>query len=238
VPQTYAPFVTFGPSHLTVLAFCVILPLVMAGIARLTESRGFVRMVRFGFAAAIAGIWAVWYGAAYRAGWLDIGNALPLDLCSWAAIATVIALIGGRQRAYELAYFWALAGTLQGLLTPDTPYDFPEIRFIVFSVFHGGIIAAVLFMTVGMKLRPYPRSVLRVIVWSLIYAVCAGMADWLLGTNYGFLRAKPGHVSLFDIMPAWPWYLPVLVGLGMFSALFYYLPFLVIDRLVADKKKA
>ena len=114
-----------------------------------------------------------------------------------------------------MAYFWALAGTLQGLLRPGIPYDFPEFRFIDFTIFHGGIIASVLFLTFGMKMRPYPASMPRVIAWSLVYMAVAGLVDWQLGVDYGFLRSKPIYPSLYDLMPAWPYYLPVVDRFGL-----------------------
>ncbi len=232
----YQPFVLFGRSHEIVLALTVIVPLTLAGLARATDSRLFARFVCWIFAIAITGIWVVWYIVFARTGWLDPGNELPMDLCSWAAIATVITLVRPNQKSYELAYFWALAGTLQGLLRPGIPYDFPEFRFIDFSIFHGGIIASVLFLTVSMRMRPYPASFPRVIAWSLFYMVIAGAVDWKLGVDYGFLRSKPIYPSLFDFMPAWPYYIPVLVVLGVLSMLVYYLPFFLADRLRALRK--
>lgn len=184
------------------------------------------------------GVWGIWYAVAYREGWLTWGDGLPLDLCSWAAIAAIVAMLARNQTAFDLAYFWGMAGTLQGALTPNLPFDFPEIRFIVFAVFHGGIIAAVLFMVFGLKMRPYGKSIPRVIVWTLIYAVSAGLADWLLRVNYGFLRAKPEHVSLFDLMPAWPHYIPVLAGLAAVSVALYYAPFFVLDRVRSRRSDA
>jgi hypothetical integral membrane protein (TIGR02206 family) len=229
----YQPFVLFGRSHDIVLALTVVVPLLLAAVVRAVRSRALARLICWIYATAIVGIWIVWYVVFYRSGWLDPGNALPMDLCSWAAVATVIALIRPNQKAYELAYFWALAGTLQGLLRPGIPFDFPEFRFIDFTIFHGGIIAAVLFMTAGMKMRPYPASIPRVIAWSLVYMALAGLVDWALGVDYGFLRSKPIYPSLFDLMPAWPYYIPVLVGLGVLSTLIYYAPFFVADRFKA-----
>jgi hypothetical integral membrane protein (TIGR02206 family) len=227
----YPSFVTFGRSHEIVLALTVAVPLVLALVLRATGSRAFERAVRWILAAAIAGIWALWFAVFHRMGWLNLGNALPMDLCSWAAVATVVTLLRPNQKSYELAYFWALAGTVQGLVTPDIPFDFPEFRFVEFSVFHGGIIAAVLFLTVGMKMRPYPASIPRVIGWSLVYMAAAGITDWALGVNYGFMRAKPGHASLYDLMPGWPWYLVVVVVLALLSVMVCYAPFFVADRL-------
>lgn len=225
----YQPFVLFHTSHLVVLALTLVVPLVLAALVRGLKSPALGRAIAWIFAAAILLDWAAWFVVAGRTGWLDLGNALPMDLCSWAALATVAALVWRGQKAYELAYFWALAATLQGLLRPGVPYDFPEFRFVEFSIFHGGIIAAVLFMTFGLKLRPYPASLPRVVTWSLIYMAAAGLTDWLLKVDYGFLRAKPIYPSLFDLMPAWPWYLPVLVVLGLISTLVFYAPFFLYD---------
>ena len=227
----YPSFVTFGPSHQIVLVLTIAVPLLLALALRLTGSRVLERTVRWTLAVAIGGVWILWYLVFTRMGWLDIGNALPMDLCSWAAVAAIVTLVRPNQKSYELAYFWALGGTVQGLLTPDIPYDFPEFRFIEFSVFHGGIIAAVLFLTLGMKMRPYPASIPRVIAWSLVYLAAAGVTDWALKVNYGFLRAKPGHASLYDLMPGWPWYLAVVVVLALASVLVCYLPFFLADRL-------
>jgi hypothetical integral membrane protein (TIGR02206 family) len=228
-PPSYEPFVLFHQSHLIVLGLTVLVPLVLAALVRATRSGGLERTIRWIFAVQIAGIWAIWFVVFSKMGWLDMGNALPMDLCSWAAIATVITLVWPNQKSYELAYFWALAGTTQGLLRPGIPFDFPEFRFIEFSLFHGGIIAAVLFLTIGSKMRPRPSSLPRVVVWTLIYMAVAGATDWALGVDYGFLRSKPIYPSLFDLMPAWPWYLPVLVVLGLISTALFYLPWFLAD---------
>jgi uncharacterized membrane protein YwaF len=64
----------------------------------------------------------------------------------------------------------------------------------------------------------------------------AGLVDWALGVDYGFLRSKPIYPSLFDLMPAWPYYIPVLVGLGVLSTLIYYAPFFMADRFKARRQ--
>jgi hypothetical integral membrane protein (TIGR02206 family) len=222
-----SPFVLFGPSHIAVIALAFTVPAGLAAFVRLWGSGD--RAIRWAFAALLAGNWLFWYLLFWRRGWLTWGDALPMNLCDWANIATIATLLRPNQKSYELAYFWTLAGTLQGLLTPDTPYDFPEARFVIFSIFHAGLIAAVLYLTFGTRLRPYPSSLPRIIGWSLIYAAATGVADYALGTNYGFLRAKPANVSLFDFMPDWPRYIPVLIALGLISALIYYVPWFIAD---------
>jgi hypothetical integral membrane protein (TIGR02206 family) len=116
------------------------------------------------------------------------------------------------------------------MMTPDVTYDFPDVEFILFFIFHGGIIAAVLYMTFGLGWRPYPASIPRVIAWSLLYAAVAGSFDWVLGANYAFLRAKPPFATVLNFMPDWPWYIPLLIALGLLSTVVYYAPFFVWDR--------
>jgi hypothetical integral membrane protein (TIGR02206 family) len=222
-------FVVFGPSHQVVLGLIVLVPVALAILVRAIKSDTLSRALSWALALVIAGTWATWYVVFARNGWLNMSNMLPLDLCSWAAIATIMALVTASPKSYELAWFWAMSGTVQGIITPDIPFDFPEFRFIEFSTFHGGIIAAVLFLTLGRGMRPTPKSLPRVAGWSLIYMAAAGLADWALKVNYGFLRAKPGHASLYDLMPAWPWYIPVVVGLALVSIVVCYAPFFLFD---------
>ena len=142
----------------------------------------------------------------------------------------MVTLFHPNQKSYELAYFWALAGTLQGMLTPDVQRDFPDTQFLLFFVFHGGIIAGVLYLTFGLKMRPYPASLPRVIGWTFVYAGVAGLFDWLSGADYGMLRAKPPYPTILDAMPPWPWYIGVLIAMGLASTLVYYAPFYLMDR--------
>jgi hypothetical integral membrane protein (TIGR02206 family) len=222
-------FVLFDTAHVTAIALAFVVPVALASATRPVRSEALERTVRWTLAVILAVNWALWMGMLYRIGGLNIGNALPLNLCDWATVATLISLVRPNQKSYELAYFWSLAGTLQGMMTPDVVYDFPDWQFILFFVFHSGIIAAVLYLTFATGLRPVPASIPRAIAWSFFYAAVAGLADWLLGVNYGLLRAKPPFPSVLDFMPAWPWYIPVLFALGFLSTLIYYAPWFLLD---------
>jgi hypothetical integral membrane protein (TIGR02206 family) len=230
-----APFVLFGASHLAAIAASFVLPVVVAIAFRARSHPSADRVLRWSMAALMTANWFAWMFLLYEKGWLGPGNEYPLNLCDWATVATVATLIYPNQRSYELAYFWALSGTLQGMITPDVKLDFPDSEFVLFFVFHDGIIASVLYMTFSLGWRPYPASLPRVIGWSLFYAAIAGLFDRLLGTNYGFLRAKPPFASVFNFMPDWPWYIPVLVGLGLLSTVVYYAPFFIKDWLRVER---
>jgi hypothetical integral membrane protein (TIGR02206 family) len=214
--------------HLAALTLSVAVPLLLAALMRLARLP-FDRLVRWALAAFLAIGWISWLVLFAHRGWLTMGNALPLNLCDWASLALIVALLTRGQFAYELGYFWGLGGTLQGALTPDVPYDFPDPQFLFFFIEHGGIIAALLYLTLGTGLRPRPSSLPRVVMATLFYAGVAGLADWALGTNYGYLRAKPPGTTLLSFMAPWPWYIPELVAAGILSLMVYYLPFAVSD---------
>jgi hypothetical integral membrane protein (TIGR02206 family) len=219
-------FVLFGTAHLVALPLSVLIPVVLGLLVR--RAQGLDRPIRSTLAAVLAGGWLAWYALFAARGWLTLGNGLPLNLCDWAAVALIAALLTRGRFAYELGYFWGLGGTLQGLITPDIGYGFPDAQFIFFFINHDGIITALLYLTfTGM--RPVPASLPRVAAATLGDAVVAGAVDLALGTNYGFLKAKPVNASLLDFLSPWPWYIPELVGIGILSLLIYYAPFWAMD---------
>jgi len=223
-------FVLFGPPHLAAIALTLMVPLALALLARHEHlGRHADRLARIGLAGLLLAGWLIWYALAVWRGELGLDNALPMNLCDWAEIALIIALLTRGQFAYELGYFWGLGGTLQGVLTPTLYYDFPDPQFIFFFIQHGGVIAALLYLTLGARLRPTPRSLPRVIAASFAYLGAAAVVDWALGLNYGFLRAKPLGQNLLTLMSPWPWYIPELVAAGIGFVLLYYLPFALVD---------
>ena len=191
--------------------------------------------VRMFLAAVLLAGWTGWYGMLWLRGWLDPGNEWPLNLCDWAEAALLVALFSRNPYAYELGYFWGLGGTLQAMITPDVGRGFPDIQFLLFMLNHAGLIAALVYLTLGTGLRPVPKSLPRVIAGTLLYVALAGLADYALGTNYGFLRGKGDHVSLLTFLAPWPWYIGELVLIGLLSLAVYYAPFFVADRLRRPK---
>jgi hypothetical integral membrane protein (TIGR02206 family) len=222
-------FVLFGTEHVIVMALTVTVPLALALIGR--GDKALDAIIRRFYAVVLIGTWIAWYVLFISRGWLSLGNAFPMNLCDWATIAVLVACFGRNQKAYELAYFWGLAGTLQGIVTPDVNFGFPEPQFDVFMLGHAAIIGAVLYLTFGSRMRPVPASIPRVIAWTLVYAAAASLTDWLLAVNYGFFRAKPGHATVFDFLSPWPAYIPEMIGLGIAAIAILYAPWLLADAI-------
>ena len=124
-------------------------------------------------------------------------TTLPMHLCDWAAVITLIALIRRSLSAFELAYCWGLAGTAQALFTPAIEInDNPAV--LPFFLVHSIIPASVLWLIFEYKLRPRPGAYLRVMLWSEAYLAAALIANRLSGGNYGFLANRPSNPSVLD----------------------------------------
>jgi hypothetical integral membrane protein (TIGR02206 family) len=225
-------FVPFGPSHLVAIALTALAPLALALVARHEHlGRHADRLTRLGLALFQTVGWVGWYWTAWRSGTLSLDHSLPLNLCDWAEAALIVALLTRHQFAYELGYFWGLGGTLQGVLTPPIYFDWPDPQFIFFFIQHGGVVASLLYLTLGTRMRPRWGSLPRVIAASFFYLGVVGLMDWLLGVNYGFLREKPHGTNMLTFMSPWPWYIPELVAAGFTFVLVYYSPFAVVDAI-------
>ena len=114
-----AAFVRWGAAHWTAIVVCLLLPFVLRAWVRRDPSGSVGRAVGHGVAGLLLITWLVSLGISLREHDGDWTLSLPMHLCDWAVAAVVLALLTRRQTAFELAYFWGLAGTLQAILTPD-----------------------------------------------------------------------------------------------------------------------
>ena len=124
-------------------------------------------------------------------------TTLPMHLCDWAAVTTLVALLRRSAAAFELSYCWGLAGTAQALFTPAIEVnDNPAV--LPFFVVHSIIPASVLWLIFEYKLRPRAGAYLRVMLWSELYLAAALVGNRLSGGNYGFLAGRPSAPSVLD----------------------------------------
>ena len=164
-----AAFRPYGLAHLIVIALTISLPFVLASFVRKSRWAQSERVM----ARLLAGMLLVNYLGyeiylAMTAG-LALPKALPFQLCDWAMVTIMVALLTGRERWLEVAYFWGIGGTLQAILTPDLKYPFPDIRFVTFFVAHSGIVIAIAFMMIIKKFRPHWMSIVRTFAWTELF---------------------------------------------------------------------
>jgi hypothetical integral membrane protein (TIGR02206 family) len=232
-PNAFRPF---GPAHLIVIALTISLPFVLAAFVRKSRWARSEQTIAWLFAAMLVFNYvgyeiylATTEGLAWR-------KALPFQLCDWAMIAIVVALLTGRNRWLEVAYFWGIGGTLQAIITPDLKSAFPDIRFLTFFIAHSGIVVAIAFMMIMKRFRPHWISIVRVFAWSELYFVLTITVDLLTGENYGFLLHPPAAASLLDLLSHER--IVYILEMHLLALVFFivlYLPFALHDLLTIRK---
>lgn len=218
-------FHAFGVSHLAALTVIAAVGIGMIALVRGVRSAWPARVCESLLALVLIALPLSHTVVQLRAEWFDLQSGLPCHYCDWAAFAGALALWTHRQAFCEICYFFGLAGTLQGLITPALQKDFPDPAYFYFFIGHGAVVVASLYVVLGLLRSPQPGAVKRAMVVMSIYALSIGAMNAILGTNYGFLCYKSPNPSLLDYLGPWPWYIGSLwlVGLLFYSAL--YLPF-------------
>jgi hypothetical integral membrane protein (TIGR02206 family) len=229
-------FERFGLAHLVVILLTIALPFVMAAFLRKSRwprgERTIGKIIAILLGLNYLG-YALYLRSTQEITWQ---TELPFQLCDWAMVAIVVALLTGRERWLEVAYFWGLGGTLQAILTPDLRHAFPDVRFFSFFIGHSGIVVGILFLMIARGYRPHFSSIWRTFAWSEVYFVVTIVVDLITGVNYGYLLRKPQEASLLSFLSDnWPIYLLQmhLLALAFFFAL--YVPFAIYDLFKGKK---
>lgn len=223
-------FHPYGPAHLVVIFLTVGVPFVLALIVHRAKSPRLELSIRIVIAVLLLINYVAYLFVARNFGVDHWYRLLPLQLCDWAMIVIIVALLSGNRRWLEIAYFWGIGGTLQAIITPNLRFGFPDLRFISFFVAHCGIIIGIVFMMLIYGFRPRAIGILRTFVWTEVYFVIVFTIDLLTGENYGFLLHKPEAASLLSLLSdSRPLYLVEfhLLAFVFFSLL--YAPFAIVD---------
>lgn len=133
-------------------------------------------------------------------------RTLPVQLCDVAAVVAVVALWTHRRWAVALTYYWGITLTTQAVITPDLSTDFPDPIFLLFWVMHIGTVWAAVHLTWTRGIHPDWRRYGLAIAVTAVWAVSVFCLNLAIGSNYGYLNAKPGAASALDLLGPWPWY--------------------------------
>ncbi len=210
-----------GPTHQAALLATLVLCIVMLTMARTR----WATLTQKALGTVLLALYPVGLVVHALCGSLSAQTVLPLQYCDIATIAGGIALWTRRQFWCEVVYFFGIAGTLQGLLTPALIYDFPDPRYFLFFIMHGGAPVTSLYVVTAMKRSPQSGAVMRIMAFSVSWYAVIAIVNNVLGVNYAFQCMKPPQASLFDHLGPWPWYNFSTIGLGLVLYTLLYLPF-------------
>ena len=80
----------------------------------------------------------------WNVGIWDVAEDLPLHMCGISFFTSTYALYSKNQTAFELSYFWGLAGAFQAIITPDPTRFVMDVSLFWNFLSHGLIILNVL----------------------------------------------------------------------------------------------
>ena len=199
----------WSPEHLAALAVTA------AGAILLARRCPAERIARILALCILAAFLAEQLTYALRGEWTLRVN-LPFQLTDAVTLVAVAALWRPQTALLvELLYFWAFSASLQALVTPDLGQPFPDVLYFTYFVTHAGAVLAACLLVFGCRRLPRPGAVWRVYGLTACFAGLAAVATVATGGNYMFLRRKPVHGSLLDVMGPWPWYILAAAALGL-----------------------
>ena len=108
---------------------------------------------------------------------------------------------------YEILVFWVIAGTSQGVITPDIAEGFPAFDYFRYWIVHLGLLVIIFYATFVFGMKPKFSSVFKSILVLLLYIVAMMLLNYALDANYSYLNYKPESASVLDYLGEWPWYL-------------------------------
>lgn len=219
-------FQTFSTPHLIAIGLTLAVPILLAAIARRRAAATIGYLLAGVLLTNEVTSWCYLFVTVDFE--LFVEKHLPLHACGIAVLATSATLVFRNQRAYEIAYFWGLVGSSNAVITPSLGDGdgFPSYRFFQYFIAHSGIVAGVLYATLGLRMRPTLSGLFRAFLYVNLFALGVGVFNVAMESNYMFLCEPPRTASPFFFAPH-PWYIPILdlVALGMFFTVFS--PFLV-----------
>jgi hypothetical integral membrane protein (TIGR02206 family) len=204
----------FSDAHLAALAVLALSVGLSVWAPRAHPGRWIVPAAR-ALALVIFAGWAGEYLADAVLGTWTIQYDLPLQLTDAVSLSAILALWSRRMLLVELVYFWSLTASLQAMLTPDLSRTFPSVYYFTYFLYHIGAIVAACFLVLGCRLYPRPGAVWRVYAATFAVTVIAALGDILTDGNYMYLREKPEHSSLLNVIGPWPWYIASTAALGL-----------------------
>lgn len=171
------------------------------------------------------GLLYLWY---MSSGSFSVKESLPLYTCRIAIIISIFMLIKPRQWMVDIVYFWGFVGSLVALFSPDTStFTFPHFMFLQYFIGHGLLMFTSIYMILIKKYNITVESFIRTLKLTLLYVICIIPINYITGGNYAYLNGKPESATILDMLPPYPYYIPIIILFMVVSFFIALLPFLV-----------
>ncbi|MCK8479970.1 TIGR02206 family membrane protein [Psychroserpens algicola] len=212
--------------HLLPIVFAFIVSVFLIRYARTLSSKAQYRLIHF-IAVFISVTVIVFH--IYNSIYSDYNFRvdLPLYLCSLLGILIPIYTYYKKYWMFEILIFWVIAGTLQGVITPDIAEGAPSFDYFRYWIVHLGLLLVIFYSIFVFKLKPKFKSIFKSFFALQLYVLLMITLNFILDANYFYLNEKPKSASVLDYFGDWPNYIIVCQLLIIPLFMIIYLPFYV-----------
>lgn len=169
---------------------------------------------------------SLFYSYLFITGTFNYKTHLPLHLCYLTELAILFLLFFKKQFFYPLILLNSLGGGVTGFLNSNLSYDDMLIEHIHLYTSHFNLLlfSLILFKE---KFSISKIDVINSMTLNGLIMIAIVFINEGLNSNYWFTKSKPPGANLTNILPDWPFYLIVLIGIGILS---YILTFKLYQR--------
>ena len=204
--------------HLLPICVAIVFLVFLLKIAKRTSKDIQDRIIHL-FSMVVSSVLIVYHLTQIAFGDYNFTEDLPLFLCSFMALIIPLFTYYRKYWMFEILVFWIIAGTLQGVITPDIAKGFPSFDYFRYWFVHLGLLIIISYAIVIFKMKPSLKSMFKSYVVFQCYIVVMLLLNFVLGSNYGYLNRKPESASVLDVLGDWPIYV-VKADVILFVAFF------------------
>ncbi len=229
----------FGTAHLiwiaSVLATWIAVPLLLRRNKPAREL--FLRTLAITMLAneVLREIWLAVNGA-------SIASILPFDLCGFMLLLTAFTVFVRKKLLMNICFALGFTAAIFGIFTPSlTNYPPLSYNYINGMFSHCAICLIVIIFIASREFTPEIKYLPAIVGAFCAFAlVIIAPLDYLMGANWFYLAYAPKDtpVELFYNMVGWPWYVGLMLLLGIVLWCIFYAPFVIakaMKRISVDK---
>jgi hypothetical integral membrane protein (TIGR02206 family) len=142
-------------------------------------------------------------------GWWNLQDNLPLHLCRISFFISMVVLLTRKQWMYEWVLFLAIPSGIHSMLTPEMTKGISTWFYFDYYFVHAGLILVPLYLTIVMGMKSRADAWWKTILRLQIPVAIILPLNFLLESNYIYLRHKPLVNNPF-LIGEWPIYIVFL----------------------------
>ena len=142
-------------------------------------------------------------------GWWNLQDNLPLHLCRISFFISMVVLFTRKQWMYEWVLFLAIPSGIHSMLTPEMTKGISTWFYFDYYFVHAGLILVPLYLTIVMGMKSRADAWWKTILRLQIPVAIILPLNFLLESNYIYLRRKPLVDNPF-LIGEWPIYIVLL----------------------------